>query len=236
MHSLAMQGQMHAMSGATRQSQLSTGSASHQQRAFKPFKFPTCAASSAAAGIPARQGACGPTRRDMMLLGAAMLSYQASYPNVGYYYTSTTPALHFMAPFSTDFVPHAAMQMLISWLGACHTCKRRDANAYRDAQESRAAGFTGNFADFVSPSQPEPVLFPRKALDQVFAVLLMRSAYEAVDDLNFIPMVGELTSTEIEPHLICSSKGASASHHFFHCSVQRDRLTCRTDFRRPSGS
>ncbi len=61
------------------------------------------------------------------------------------------------------------------------------------AQESQAAGFTGNFADFFSPSQPEPVLFPRKALDQVFAVLLMRSAYEAVDDLNFIPMVEELT-------------------------------------------
>lgn len=38
-------------------------------------------------------------------------------------------------------------------------------------------------------SQPEPVLFPRKALNQVFAVLLMRSAYEAVDALDFIPMV-----------------------------------------------
>lgn len=56
-------------------------------------------------------------------------------------------------------------------------------------QASHAAGFSGNFADFFSPSQPDPVLFPRKALDQVFAVLLMRSAYEAVDDLNFIPMV-----------------------------------------------
>ena len=85
------------------------------------------------------------------------------------------------------------MQMLNSWPGACHTCQGRDENAFHDAQESQAAGFTGNFADFFSPSQPEPVLFPRKALDQVFAVLLMRSAYEAVDDLNFIPMVEELT-------------------------------------------
>ena len=56
-------------------------------------------------------------------------------------------------------------------------------------QGSCAAGLPGNFADFFSPSQPEPVLFPRKSLTQVFAVLLMRSAYEAVDDLNFIPMV-----------------------------------------------
>lgn len=38
-------------------------------------------------------------------------------------------------------------------------------------------------------NQPEPVLFPRKALNQVFAVLLMRSAYDAVDSLDFIPMV-----------------------------------------------
>lgn len=38
-------------------------------------------------------------------------------------------------------------------------------------------------------NQPEPVLFPRRALNQIFAVLLMRSAYEAVDTLEFIPMV-----------------------------------------------
>lgn len=37
-------------------------------------------------------------------------------------------------------------------------------------------------------STPEPVKFPRKALDQRFAVLLMRSSYDAVDALDFIPM------------------------------------------------
>ena len=36
--------------------------------------------------------------------------------------------------------------------------------------------------------QPEPVKFPRKTLDQRFAVLLMRSSYDAVDALDFIPM------------------------------------------------
>jgi hypothetical protein len=36
---------------------------------------------------------------------------------------------------------------------------------------------------------PEPIRFPRKALDIRFAVLLMRSTYDAVDDLDFIPMV-----------------------------------------------
>ena len=56
-------------------------------------------------------------------------------------------------------------------------------------QISYAAGLPGNFAEIFSPSQPEPVLFPRRSLTQVFAVLLMRSAYEAVDELNFIPMV-----------------------------------------------
>jgi hypothetical protein len=37
-------------------------------------------------------------------------------------------------------------------------------------------------------AQPEPVKFPRRTLDQRFAVLLMRSAYDAVDKLDFIPM------------------------------------------------
>lgn len=36
---------------------------------------------------------------------------------------------------------------------------------------------------------PEPVTFPRRSLELNFAVLLMRSGYEAVDDLDFIPMV-----------------------------------------------
>lgn len=35
---------------------------------------------------------------------------------------------------------------------------------------------------------PGPVRFPRKALDQRFAVLLMRSSYDAVNLLDFIPM------------------------------------------------
>ena len=41
-----------------------------------------------------------------------------------------------------------------------------------------------------SMQQAEPVTFPRKRLQLNFAVLLMRSGYEAVDDLDFVPMVG----------------------------------------------
>jgi hypothetical protein len=36
-------------------------------------------------------------------------------------------------------------------------------------------------------SPPEPIGFPRKQLDTRFAVLLMRSSYDAVDALDFIP-------------------------------------------------
>jgi hypothetical protein len=36
--------------------------------------------------------------------------------------------------------------------------------------------------------QPKPVRVPRKQLSGPFAVLLMRSAYEAADSLDFIPM------------------------------------------------
>lgn len=42
---------------------------------------------------------------------------------------------------------------------------------------------------FGSMVAPEVVAFPRRRLDFTFAVLLMRSGYEAVDDLDFIPMV-----------------------------------------------
>lgn len=45
--------------------------------------------------------------------------------------------------------------------------------------------------DFSHLVQPEPVAFPRKALDQRFAVLLLRSTYDAVDALDFIAMVLE---------------------------------------------
>jgi hypothetical protein len=37
----------------------------------------------------------------------------------------------------------------------------------------------------VSPT--EPIGFPRKQLDTRFAVLLMRSSYDAIDELDFIP-------------------------------------------------
>ncbi len=56
-------------------------------------------------------------------------------------------------------------------------------------QGAGAAGFPANLLGSFMGNQPEPVLFPRKALNQVFAVLLMRSAYDAVDSLDFIPMV-----------------------------------------------
>eukprot|EP00198_Chlamydomonas_reinhardtii_P010335 XP_001699672.1 predicted protein [Chlamydomonas reinhardtii] len=48
-----------------------------------------------------------------------------------------------------------------------------------------------DLAEYLSrafPPPPEPVMFPRNKLTQPFAVLLMRSAYEAVDDLDFIAM------------------------------------------------
>lgn len=43
--------------------------------------------------------------------------------------------------------------------------------------------------DFTHLFQPEIVTLPRKALDLRFAVLLLRSTYEAVDMLDFVAMV-----------------------------------------------
>ena len=39
------------------------------------------------------------------------------------------------------------------------------------------------------PIPPGPIAFPRRQLSLNFAVMLMRTGYEAVDDLDFIPMV-----------------------------------------------
>lgn len=41
---------------------------------------------------------------------------------------------------------------------------------------------------WLSVPPPEAVRFPRKPLDQTLAVLLMRTSYDAVDQLDFIPM------------------------------------------------
>lgn len=41
---------------------------------------------------------------------------------------------------------------------------------------------------FIPPPAPEPVKFQRKRLDLKFAVLLMRSSYEAADELDFVAM------------------------------------------------
>lgn len=68
--------------------------------------------------------------------------------------------------------------------------------------------FEDAFSSFSLPSPPEPVLFPRKMLNLKFAVLLMRSAYEAVDALDFIPMdkfqikFWKLRQSEVEPYTL----------------------------------
>ena len=38
------------------------------------------------------------------------------------------------------------------------------------------------------PLSPQPIKFPRKVLNLKFAVLLMRSSYDTVDELDFVPM------------------------------------------------
>ncbi|KAG0601759.1 hypothetical protein M758_11G137500 [Ceratodon purpureus] len=68
--------------------------------------------------------------------------------------------------------------------------------------------FEDAFSALSLPAFPEPVLFPRKMLNLKFAVLLMRSAYEAVDALDFIPMdkfqikFWKLRQSEVEPYTL----------------------------------
>lgn len=61
------------------------------------------------------------------------------------------------------------------------------------------------------PMQPGPIGFPRRQLGLNFAVLLMRSGYDAVDDLDFIPMdefqkkFWKLRQAEWEPYTLLHS-------------------------------
>lgn len=69
-------------------------------------------------------------------------------------------------------------------------CRQDRDHGCLSCQEARAAGvFDGAWGLLGVPTQPEPVLFPRKLLDQRFAVLLLNSMYDAVDNLDFVPMV-----------------------------------------------
>ncbi len=59
-----------------------------------------------------------------------------------------------------------------------------------------------------NPSSPEPIRIPRSRLSQPFAVLLMRSVYDAVDQLDFISMSDfqakfwKLRQSLYEPYLL----------------------------------
>ena len=80
---------------------------------------------------------------------------------------------------------------LITFCWPSHTCAIPLAPQWAAADAATVDGLTSqpNWLDFIPPEQPEPIRFPRRALDQRFAVLLMQSSYRAVDALDFIPMV-----------------------------------------------
>lgn len=50
----------------------------------------------------------------------------------------------------------------------------------------------GALQDLFSSTQEDnqPIYFPRKRLNQSFAVLLLRSVYDAADAMDFVAMVG----------------------------------------------
>lgn len=94
------------------------------------------------------------------------------------------------------------------------------------------------------PLPPGPIAFPRRQLDLNFAVLLLRSGYEACDDLDFTPMVSNgrsgmpgcrsgVTSTPGRPECACRRAGVIAAQ-----SVAADtaRLRRRICSRRRFGS
>jgi hypothetical protein len=58
-----------------------------------------------------------------------------------------------------------------------------------DTRPSQAASTSPfSYTSGLIPRPPEPIRYPRKILNLKFAVLLMRSSYDTVDELDFVPM------------------------------------------------
>ena len=74
--------QSDVMSGTGRQQLLETGALLHRRSLFRPFQRRICTAVNCAAAALAQGEVHQMTRRDIMLLSTAMLSYQASNPKV----------------------------------------------------------------------------------------------------------------------------------------------------------
>eukprot|EP00271_Cylindrocystis_brebissonii_P006415 TRINITY_DN19207_c0_g1_i1.p1 TRINITY_DN19207_c0_g1~~TRINITY_DN19207_c0_g1_i1.p1 ORF type:complete len:358 (+),score=30.69 TRINITY_DN19207_c0_g1_i1:262-1335(+) len=96
-----------------------------------------------------------------------------------------------------------------------HTQKSTAKRGKKIILQAVQAGFGLNFdfsyenglPGFLPGPTPTPVQFPRKPLDLRLAVLLMRSSYEACDDLDFVPMdrfqgnFWKLRQREVEPYV-----------------------------------
>lgn len=80
------------------------------------------------------------------------------------------------------------MQGRCPWKSSVARLRRNQESVIARATFNVAYEFEDAFSAFALPQAPDPVLYPRKMLNLKFAVLLMRSAYEAVDALDFIPM------------------------------------------------
>lgn len=89
-----------------------------------------------------------------------------------------------------------------------HSAEGRHAYTVRHVQTAASFSLPQNF-DFSHLLPPEPVAFPRKVLDQRFAVLLLRSTYDAVDALDFIAMVGPGTSSVSGMTLLATKSSSS---------------------------
>ena len=82
MRSLGMHAQSDVLSSTARHTLLDSGSLRYRRYAFKALKQPSCTGSICAAAAIAEEEACQMTRRDLMLLSTAMLSFQVSTPKV----------------------------------------------------------------------------------------------------------------------------------------------------------
>lgn len=89
---------------------------------------------------------------------------------------------HQLISKSTSAIKHRSRTATLASMEDVDISPRRDTN-----QVNMLSIISHSLSDVLNPP-PAPVVLARKTLDKDFAVLLMRTGYNVVDDLDFVPM------------------------------------------------
>ena len=111
---------------------------------------------------------------------------------------------------SRRYVVSAGLACTTAMLSVLHVAPAQAAALVQDGiikQQSGLFEWVPRLPLGSEPTLPPPVKFPRRPLNQKFAVLLMQSCYRAADSMDFVPMVRIFS--DAKPRLDCMTPHAA---------------------------